>query len=740
MNGLFQTRARNSIQNRNMIMALVCSTCMTAAFSEPQAETCPIPTGGLVKAMTFNVRYPAGNDTNQLSWAVRKDLVVEIIKKNQPDFLGTQEIVAEYLPFLEKELPEYKHIGRFRKGDGDRFDECSKIFFRKDRWEVVEGDAGSFQLSDTPEVVGSRDWTSMARVTSWGRFREIATGRTLYVYNTHWDHRTGRDESARLCADRIATRKAPEDPVIFMGDFNRRQNTEPIRHLLGEKVYGTNPPIAMMDTDPGTQKIDHIFVWPKTAQVINAGIVKERFEVGDYKHVRPSDHDPTLAVIDFPHQIDAPNVVLILADDLGYGDLSCYGQGQYQTPAIDQLAAEGVLATDFYVPVPYCAPSRAVILTGRFPFRNGMTRNPHPGIHDEIGLRPEEITLGEVFQQAGYATICIGKWHLGHTEQFHPNLQGFDDYYGILYSNDMLPIQVWDNQEVVENPAEQTLLTKNYTARAVEFIERNKVNPFFLYLPHAMPHKPLAASEEYYTPETPDDLYADVIRELDASVGQIIQTLESSGIRDNTIVIFMSDNGPHYGGSTGGLKGKKATAWEGGVRVPFILRYPAEFPAGRAVSTPIWSLDIFPTLLDLAGIPMPEGVVYDGENISGILQGKQTAHRPIFSAHNETIVTIRDGDWKLYLHEPQYLSKRDLNADYVDSVWPNGVTILGPKEQPTSMDYPGLVPKPFENPLPLFNVVEDRTESVDRAAAHPEIVARLRAEYEQFLQSLPLTE
>jgi endonuclease/exonuclease/phosphatase family metal-dependent hydrolase len=255
--------------------------------------------GEPVTAMTFNVRYPAGNDTNELSWAIRKDLVVQLIKEHQPDFLGTQEIVEEYLPFLKKELPEYAHMGRFRKGDGDRFDECSKIFYRKDRWEIMNDDKGSFQLSDTPEVVGSRDWTSMARVTSWGRFRRIGTDESLYVYNTHWDHRTGRDESSLLCAERIAARQAPDDPVIFMGDFNRRQATHPIRHLMGEKVYENDPPIAMMDTDPEVQKIDHVFIWPKTAKVLKAAVIKERFDVGSYKQIRPSDHDPTLAIIDF---------------------------------------------------------------------------------------------------------------------------------------------------------------------------------------------------------------------------------------------------------------------------------------------------------------------------------------------------------------------------------------------------------------------------------------------------------
>ena len=366
-----------------------------------------------------------------------------------------------------------------------------------------------------------------------------------------------------------------------------------------------------------------------------------------------------------------------------------------------------------------------------------MTRNPHPGIHDDRGLRLEEVTLGEVFQAVGYATTCIGKWHLGHIDKFHPMNQGFDEYYGILYSNDMIPVQIWDNHDVVEDPAEQTLLTKRYTERAVDFIERNADHPFFLYLPHAMPHKPLAASEEFYTPETPDDLYADVIRELDGSVETIRAALENAGILDDTILIFMSDNGPHYGGSTGGLKGKKATSWEGGVRVPFIVRYPEAFESGSVVSTPIWSLDVFPTLLDLTGIPSPEGVMIDGSTISEILKGRSTAHGPIYSAHNDDMVTIRSGDWKLFLHKPRYLSTRDLNPDYVDKVWPNGDTITGPKEQPTSMDYPGIPPEPFENIYPLFNLADDPSEMVDVAEKYPEVVERLNGEYRRFKSSMP---
>jgi arylsulfatase A-like enzyme len=439
----------------------------------------------------------------------------------------------------------------------------------------------------------------------------------------------------------------------------------------------------------------------------------------------------------------SPNVVIILTDDLGYGDLSSYGQEAYETPEIDRLAREGVLATDYYVPVPYCAPSRAALLTGRFPFRNGMVKNPHPDLNeaqDNVGLAATELTLGEVYQSAGYKTAAFGKWHLGHKPQFYPTRHGFDEYYGILYSNDMLPIQIMDGDRVAENPVDQRYLTRKYTDKAVDFITRNQDQPFFLYLPHAMPHKPLAASEDYYTPDTPNDLYHDVIRELDGSVGEIIAALHEHGILENTIVIFTSDNGPHYGGSTGGFKGKKATPWEGGIRVPFIIRHPASLPAGTTVSTPFWSIDLFATLLGMTGIDLPPGITLDGSDIRDILTGKTKTHAPIYSAQDTKIITIRDGDWKLYVNKPHYLSTRDLNPDWVDPTWPNGTTIIAQTEQPNSMQYPGIVPKQFENPLPLFNLASDPTESTDLAAVHPAVVARLRAEYERFLASMPAME
>ena len=297
----------------------------------------------------------------------------------------------------------------------------------------------------------------------------------------------------------------------------------------------------------------------------------------------------------------SPNVLIILTDDLGYGDISCYGQQACQTPNIDKLAENGVSCSDFYVPTPYCAPSRATLLTGRFPLRHGMIRNPTPdaGIND-IGIPAGELTLGEVFQEAGYATKCIGKWHMGHREEFFPVKHGFDEYYGILYSNDMRPVQIVENMDTVAVPGGPELPYRAIIPPGpLISLKRNQDQPFFLHLCHAMPHKPLAVSDAFYTPETPGDLYADVIRELDWSVGEVVSTLKELDLLDNTIVIFMSDNGPWYGGSTGGLKGMKATTWEGGIRVPFIMHYKKVFPPGNEVDVACWSPDIFPTLLAL---------------------------------------------------------------------------------------------------------------------------------------------
>ena len=430
-----------------------------------------------------------------------------------------------------------------------------------------------------------------------------------------------------------------------------------------------------------------------------------------------------------------PNVVIILADDLGYGDLSYFGQENYATPHIDKLAKQSIVCTNFYVPTPYCAPSRATLITGKFPLRHGLIKNPTPdaGIND-IGIQAEEITLGEVFQQADYNTMCIGKWHLGHKEEFFPVNHGFDQYYGILYSNDMRPVQIVENRDTVEYPVDQSLLTQKYTNKALKFISKNKNNPFFLYLSHAMPHKPLAASERFYTPDTPNDLYGDVMRELDWSVGEVLKTLDDLKILDNTIVIFMSDNGPWYGGSSGGLKGMKATTWEGGIRVPFMIHYPTVFKEHKEIDLPCWSPDIYPTLLSLTNIKDNSKNIIDGQDLIEILKGNQTEHKPVFSMHNNTIMSVRKGDWKLFVNKPRAYREIDLEK-WSDRRAPDGKTIIAPYEQATPALYPGVKPIISENRIQLYNLKNDPTESNDLALEKPELVQELMEDYKAFEES-----
>jgi len=430
-----------------------------------------------------------------------------------------------------------------------------------------------------------------------------------------------------------------------------------------------------------------------------------------------------------------PNVVIILTDDLGYGEISCYNINQVKTPNIDRLATEGVRFTDFYAPTPYCAPSRASLLTGRFPLRHGMVQNPAPdaGINN-IGLNAGEVTMGELFQGAGYHTKCIGKWHLGHKPEYFPVKHGFDEYYGILYSNDMRPVQIIENMDTVEYPVDQRLLTQKYTSKALDFIQRNQHSPFFLYLAHAMPHKPLAASGGFYSQGDHQELYNSVIRELDWSVGEVITKLKELGILENTIVIFMSDNGPWYGGNTGGLKGMKATNWEGGTRVPFIIRYPQQYPQGKTIATPCWSPDILPTLMKLTGIKTDPEIKLDGEDISAIIKGKSNQHPPIFTMKDTTLRTIRDGKWKLFLTKPDFYHEIDLE-NWTDERGPDGTTILAPFQQATPADYPGVKPEMMAGEMLLFDLENNPTESTDLSGKYPQIKEDMVRKYHKFLNS-----
>jgi uncharacterized sulfatase len=425
------------------------------------------------------------------------------------------------------------------------------------------------------------------------------------------------------------------------------------------------------------------------------------------------------------------NVVIIYADDLGWGDLGCYGHPKFKTPQIDRLAAEGARLTSFYSPCPYCAPSRAGLLTGRYPFRNGMFGNPAPdaGIND-LGLPQSEITLAEALKPAGYATACIGKWHLGHQPEFYPTRQGFDSYLGILYSNDMRPVELRQNEKKLEYPVDQRTLTKRYTQAALAFLDAHRDEPFFLYLPHAMPHKPLAASEKFYK-QSGAGLYGDVLAELDDSVGQVLFRIRELGLEQKTLVIFASDNGPWYGGSSGGLRGMKGQAWEGGIRVPLIARLPGVIPPGHVSGEPAIVMDLFPTILKLAGVAAPKDVVLDGMDILPLLTGKATSpHEALVSTDGRRLLSIRAGNWKLHPRGTPPPDKRPV--DWADPRAPDAATILAPSEQYPPVEFPG-VKTGDQSPNPaLFDLAADPAEQKNVADQHPEVVRRLSELFSAF--------
>lgn len=430
-----------------------------------------------------------------------------------------------------------------------------------------------------------------------------------------------------------------------------------------------------------------------------------------------------------------PNFVLIFADDLGYGDLSSYGAKAHRTPHLDRMAEEGIRFTDFYVPMPFCGPSRGTLLTGRYPFRTGLILNPSPDIgRNDIGLPPSEITIAEALKPRGYATAAIGKWHLGHIEKYLPRKQGFDEYYGILYSNDMRPVQMVENETVVQYPVLQTELTKDYTERAIDFIERNRTKPFFLYLPHAMPHKPLAASNDFYTPETPGDLYSDVIRELDWSVGQILAKLSSSGLDKNTLVFFTSDNGATFGGYNGGLRAMKASSFDGGVRVPAIARWPGKIPPEQVSREVIASIDVFPTILGAAGADLPADRVIDGRDLLPLMSGQasESPHEAVYAMASDKLRMIRSGRWKLHVRQPiPGFRCLDDASEWKDLRGPDGWTIIAQFEQANPTQCPGVQTGPAPKPLMLFDMLADKAEQRDVAAENPEVVARLRDLFER---------
>ena len=437
-----------------------------------------------------------------------------------------------------------------------------------------------------------------------------------------------------------------------------------------------------------------------------------------------------------------PNVIVILADDLGYGDLACFGHKKFKTPNLDRMASEGARLTQFNAPAPFCAPTRASLMTGRYPFRCGLTANPAPdfgGQYTNLGLPESEVTLADLFHRGGYATGMIGKWHLGHTKkEYYPVRRGFDEYLGILYSNDMRPVQLIDGEDVVEYPLVQATLTKRYTDRALKFIEANKTKPFFLYFAHAMPHKPLAASEKFYK-KSGAGLYGDAIAELDDSVGQVLAKLKELYLDNDTFVVFTSDNGPWFGGSTAGLRGMKGTSWEGGYRVPMIARWPGKIPAGHVSKEHAVTMDLFATSLAIAGIPLPKDRVFDGADIRPLLTSDaKSPHNIIVGCQGPRLATARDARWKLHVLAANDRGFRPKpGSKWVDPRAPDGVTILAPYEQYKPEDFPGGSDGDAPAAMQLFDLSADPGELHDVAADHPEIVKRLKAQFDAVAKDAP---
>lgn len=430
----------------------------------------------------------------------------------------------------------------------------------------------------------------------------------------------------------------------------------------------------------------------------------------------------------------APNIVIILTDDQGYADVGVYGAEGFTTPNLDKMASDGMLFTNFYVSQAVCSASRAALLTGCYSERVGIRGALMPW--SEIGINPQETTMAEMLRSEGYATGIFGKWHLGHQKEFLPLQHGFDEYLGLPYSNDMWPVDFNGQAITEENPGskphklrypqlplidgnekieeirtldDQATLTTRYTERAVQFIEKNKDKPFFLYVPHSMPHVPLGVSEKFKG-KSEQGMYGDVIMEIDWSVGEILKALERNKLDKNTIVIYLSDNGPwlnfgNHAGSAKPLREAKGTMLEGGPRVPCIIRWPDRIKAGTECNNIASSIDLLPTIAAITGAELPTNKI-DGVNILSLLEGQEDANpRNIFHYYyGGELRAVRQGNWKLYFpHKTR--------------------TYL--KDTPGMDGYPGKT-SILQIGLELYNLDEDLSETNNVVENHPEIVNELK--------------
>ncbi|WP_051299606.1 sulfatase family protein [Arthrobacter castelli] len=342
-----------------------------------------------------------------------------------------------------------------------------------------------------------------------------------------------------------------------------------------------------------------------------------------------------------------PNIVLIFMDDMGYGDLGCTGNQLIKTPRMDQLAADGMMFDHMYSAAPTCTPSRAALMSGRYAQRVGLPRVIFP--QEPQGLSSWEVTVADILSETGYACGIYGKWHLGAQEQHHPLRHGFKEFVGLPYSNDMDPLSLYVNDQPEDGPVDQTSLTRRYTDSAMDFIERHRDEPFFVYLPHTMPHIPLHVEEDFRGTSAAGT-YGDVIECLDHHVGRLIDHLDQLGLAENTLVMVTSDNGPWYEGSTGGFRGRKIDTYEGGIRMPFIARWPQTIHPGSRSQEPACFIDMLPTLAGLTGAQVPQDRPIDGIDISGLFSGDAGLEREaLYFYAGWHLNAIRQGRWKLHV-------------------------------------------------------------------------------------------
>ena len=417
-----------------------------------------------------------------------------------------------------------------------------------------------------------------------------------------------------------------------------------------------------------------------------------------------------------------PNIIIIFTDDQGYQDLGCFGSPDIETPNLDQMANRGIRLTQFYAAQAVCSASRAGLLTGCYPNRIGIHNALMP--NSPIGLHPDEVTLAELLKQKEYATALYGKWHLGDHPDFLPTRQGFDEFFGIPYSNDMWPnhpqqgtvfnfppLPLYEGDKIVDTLTDQTLLTTQLTERSVDFIHRNSKKPFFLYLAHPQPHVPLFVSDRFKG-KSKRGLYGDVIMEIDWSVGEIMKALRTHEIEKNTLVIFTSDNGPwlSYGthaGSALPLREGKGTAFEGGQREPTVMYMPGTLPAGRTITTPMMTIDLLPTIAHLTGTRLPDRPI-DGKNIWDVLtrvsnKSPQQAYYYYYKVNE--LHGVRYGDWKMYFPH----NYRTLNGR------PGGID-----GRPAPYDYIDLTS------IELYNLSTDTSELHNVADQFPDVVKHIK--------------